>query len=314
MDSGRDRSFEETLLDGNGDNRVSLLFGEDMDVSMDRFSEGLAAILEITPVEARMFIRRSRGIFLESLSPGKADQIEDLLGEEDIELVRLDQERLVPHIAATRARQFVPTNRGLGVQVGTRRENIAVVPWSDIDIISAGILGNQTFWSKTREDEIDKQTRLRQMGTSVFDDLEGEEEEQMLNLDPGEEEVNEMDDRRLQLIRKETDWVIDVICYDETERFRWHRSHALFSYLRSKQELEPTSRENMRKLVISILLQQDNLVFPPLTVDFCYKTPNFQMVFSDSNEFVQYTRWFLTLYNEQVKSRPNILPGTDYDE
>jgi len=133
-----------------------VLLDEDTAVDPRRYGKELSDILGNTALEARMLIRKARGIFLEDLDRDRAQKVADMLRRGGISARAVAATEIPPFPQPVRAVEIARAGEALRIRCGSDEEP-AVLPWADLGAVIAGAVAlpaySETF-SSIRFDQI----------------------------------------------------------------------------------------------------------------------------------------------------------------
>lgn len=309
----------------NTEPSYAILLKDDVTVPVGGVEKSIAAVLNVPLAQARMQAKKCRGIFMESLTENQARKLQNVLENLDYPSLILPQKDVYTLPSKRDLRQVWPEEDALHIQVGYRDDQFIPLPWKQVDYISAGVVGTQKYWDKTRDQAAKNLPNLQ--------DIEDEELENDLRKTLSEEglgarapttEQNQKDtpdelilDDLDETEKSDTIWIIDILCNAVPMRYRLKKDEIIFTYLKEQGVTSRSSEENFLHILTDLLFQKDDLVCTPISARLHFGEPFHELIFDDMNHFNLYTRWFFTLYEQGRKEPPELIPtldGLDEDE
>src|SRR5579862_633404 len=124
--------------------RFTIILAEDVPVDPRKFGARVAPALGLTAVEARMAVRKGRGIFLENLAEGHAREIAAELERESIRARVIAKEELPSFPAVRKIALLEHGDELLSYQVPGTAEREAM-PWDAVLVAQVGIVARPEF-------------------------------------------------------------------------------------------------------------------------------------------------------------------------
>ena len=124
--------------------RYTIILEEDVPVDPRKFGDAVATVLGVTKLEARMAVRKGRGIFLENLEEEPAQRIAEALRQEGIPARTFSHEQIP---ALPRFRRIMKLNHGdeLLAYVDPATEEEELLPWDAVLAVSCGVVANPQY-------------------------------------------------------------------------------------------------------------------------------------------------------------------------
>lgn len=122
--------------------RYHIFLEEDVAVDPRKYGPIVAPILGITKAEARMSVRKGRGIFLESVAEEHARAVAAELEKDGIRSRVVSREQIPPLPALRRITQLEAGDEGLSYRGD---EGLEGVPWEAILVVSAGVVARAEY-------------------------------------------------------------------------------------------------------------------------------------------------------------------------
>jgi len=125
-------------------NRFTILLEDDVPVDPRKYGARVAPALGLTQVEARMAVRKGRGIFLENLAEDQARGIAAELEQDGIRARVLSTEEL-PVLAPLRKVMLLEHGEDLLTYVLPGSNEREAVPWDAVDVAQLGVVARPEF-------------------------------------------------------------------------------------------------------------------------------------------------------------------------
>lgn len=296
----------------------SILLKEDEKIPVGKVADPLTAILGVPMAQARMEAKKKRGIFMESMPEDQANKLKQVLNKLGYESIILPDEEVFELPSTRELRQVWPDEESLYIQVGFRSDQFIPLPWEKVDYISAGVVGTQEYWAKTRDQSAKNLPMIHMMeDEELKEELRDTISEQGLEKDETAQE--EPDETPEELVvedlseteKSDTIWIIDIICNSIPIRYRLKKDEMIFTYLAEKGVTSRSSEENFLHVLTDLLFQIDDIACTPLTARLHFGEPFQELIFEDMEHFDYYTRWFFTMYEHGHQELPELIPTLD---
>ncbi len=299
------------------DSSFVLMSRRDRRLPVSRIDESVSAILDVPLAEARMKTRNARGLLFEGITLEQARSLQSVLEHVGREGLILPERDVLGVVPVRSVRRLQPSGEGVRLQIGVMDNGLHFLPWEEVDLISAGVVGTEAFWSRTRERVIQdlpdlqgfNDNRLKEELTDALadrgigpDDVAGDVE--------GEEKGVESDQIRA-LLRSETRWLIDLYCTNLPVRYRLERMSALFPDVDVDAREGVGSVEAFVHVLTDCLLSAENVVITPRTNSFATDPYRLEGVFEDADHYDRHVRWFYTMVQQGERSSEEFLPSID---
>jgi len=292
---------------------MTLLSTDDRRIPVSSVDEAVSAVLDMPVADARMLIRDGRGILFEGLSAEQARSLQSALEHAGVEVVVLPCGEVPEMVSPTSIRQLRPGEGVVRVQLGVN-QGLTPLPHERISLISAGMIGTQTFWSETRDQVLQHLPDLRKLsGRNLRANLSEVLSECVSVFEEGERGAKEnlLDDLD-RLIRRETRWVIDLYCMSVPVRYRMERDRAWFSHVRAESEEDMRSDRMFLHVLTDLLLSVEEVAVSPRTGAFLQDPYRPGLVFDEDREFDRYNRWFLTMLEQGMQSSTSLSTSVNH--
>jgi hypothetical protein len=283
----------------SGSPSFALVFTDDHRPDLEGFAPVLADLLGLSAIDARLRIRKGRGIFLERLDEAAARRIAEVLEAHGAPAEVLPQERIA-RLPGRPARLFQADCRADALYY---RRNVAesfrAIPWDGIRLVHAGIVATPQyrdfFQSSTfallpalhRIDDAEARARLRlAMARKAMRREEGAAPEALSDRSTLSPETLR------DLCRNQTEGYLDLFVEDRPGFLRADRRQILLDYLGPRGET--CSLKSFKRFVGDVATQAARAQVTPIARRLLDGEDLPRVVFDDLAEYERYLAWFCT--------------------
>jgi hypothetical protein len=266
----------------------AVILKKDVRLDVASIAPAFASMLDLTVQDARLLIRKVRGICVEHQEDARARAISQALEKIGIENEIIPQAE-IPKAPIVR-RVFNGSVDASGFQLICHPLRPAEkIGWENIHYVSIGVIATPKYEDLVTSRGFGKLSPLWSELPHRALPLSGDEEAAVKRRVQRKPKLDKSDLR--SLYRDHTEAYADLWTYGASHRYRISRRD--FNYSSLGEQAGRLSLENFRLLVSEMFARLPRTLFTRMSREYAVGAELYEIIFDNIEEFDRYSRWFL---------------------
>ncbi len=266
----------------------AVILKKDVRLDVASIAPAFASMLDLTVQDARLLIRKVRGICVEHQEDARAQAISQAFTRIGIENEVIPQAE-IPKAPIVR-RVFNGTVEASGLQVICHPLRPAEqIAWESVHYVSIGVIATPKYDDLVASRGFGKMSPLWSELPHRALPLSGDEEAAVKRRVQKKPKLDKSDLR--SLYRDHTEAYADIWTFGSPHRYRISRRD--FNYSSLGTRAGRLSLENFRVLVSELFARMPKTLFTKMSREYALGAELYEIIFDNIEEFDRYSRWFL---------------------